>query len=171
MKKATGFNAGFVFLFSLLFLVLPSQAQMYPEYPIQMVIMMAPGDSLDLTGRAISNELSKLLKVSVAPVNKAGAGGSVGIDAVAKAKKDGYTLLYTNSSIVYSYALNPGNIPYNPFQDLEPLCAVASVPLVLAARADAPWSSFQDLVDFIHRIDVRPRPWHHGLANGRVNDQ
>ena len=151
MKKAEGVHAGFAFLFSLLLLVPVSQAQTYPDHPIQMVIMMAPGDSLDLTGRAISTELSKILKASVTPVNKAGAGGSVGIDSVAKAKKDGYTLLYTNSSIVYSYALNPENIPYNPFQDLEPLCAVASVPLVLAAKADAPWESFQDLLNFIQK--------------------
>ncbi len=145
--------AGVVLVLCLFFHALPLQAQTFPDHPIQLVIMMAPGDSLDLTGRAISSELSKILKTPVTPVNKAGAGGSVGVDSVAKAKKDGYTVLYSNSSIVYTYALNPENIPYNPFQDLEPLCAVASVPLVLAVKADAPWESFQDLVN-----DIRKNP-------------
>ena len=151
MKKAKWFTAGSAFMFFLICPVLPLSAQTYPSYPIQVVVMMAPGDSLDLSGRAISAELSKMLNTPVMPINKAGAGGSVGVDSVAKAKKDGYTILYSNSSIVYTYALNPENIPYNPFQDLEPLCAVASVPLVFAVQADSPWGSFQDLVSTIQK--------------------
>jgi len=151
MKKIKWFIAGFAVMFSLTIFILSLQAQAYPHQPIQLVIMMAPGDSLDLNGRAISTELSKILNTSVIPINKAGAGGSVGVDFVAKSKKDGYTILYTNSSLVYTYALNPQNIPYNPFQDLEPLCMVASVPLVFAVQAEAPWESFQDLLNYMKK--------------------
>jgi len=149
MKKMRWLIAGSVVTFSLNFLNQSVFAQTYPSQPIQMVITLAPGDSLDLTGRAIAPELSKLLKVPVIPVNKTGGAGAVGADYVAKGKKDGYTILYINSNIIYAYATNPENVPYNPFQDLEPLCLAASVPLLIAVQTDAPWKSIQELVDYI----------------------
>lgn len=149
MKKIRWFIVGFIFMFSLNFLTQPLLAQTYPGQPIQLVITLAPGDTLDLTGRAISAELSKILKTSVIPINKTGGAGSVGTDFVAKGKKDGYTILYTNSNIIYAYASNPEDIPYNPLQDLEPLCLAASVPLLIAVQAESPWKSIQELVDYI----------------------
>ena len=124
-------------------------AQTYPSQSIQMVITLAPGDTLDLTGRAIAAEMSKILKSPVVPINKTGGAGTAGADFVAKGKKDGYTLLYINSNIIYAYANNPGDIPYNPFQDFEPLCQAVSIPLLLAVQADAPWKTFQDLVGYM----------------------
>ena len=149
MKKITFFIVGFILMFSLTLLVQPLQAETYPIQPIQVVITLAPGDSLDLTGRAISAELAKILKTPVIPVNKTGGAGTVGADFVAKGKKDGYTVLFINSNIIYSYATNPGDIPYNPFQDLEPLCLAVSVPLLIAVQAEAPWKSIQELSDYI----------------------
>ena len=149
MKKMTWFVVGFATLFSLTFIGPPLYAQTYPSQPIQMVITLAPGDSLDLTGRAIGSELAKVLKTPVIPVNKTGGAGTVGSDFVAKGKKDGYTILYTNSNIIYAYATNPADIPYNPFQDLEPLCLAVSVPLLIAVQADSPWKTLQELVDYI----------------------
>ena len=140
--------AGLVLVFSLAS-AHPLMAQTFPSQPIQMVITLAPGDTLDLTGRAIGAELSKVLKTPVIPVNKTGGAGSVGADFVAKGKKDGYNLLYINSNITYSYATNPEAIPYNPFQDLEPLCLAVSVPLFIAVQADSPWKSLQELVTYI----------------------
>lgn len=124
-------------------------AQTYPSQSIQMVITLAPGDTLDLTGRAIAAEMSKILKSQVVPINKTGGAGTAGADFVAKGKKDGYTLLYINSNIIYAYANNPGDIPYNPFQDFEPVCQTVSIPLLLAVQADAPWKTFQDLVGYM----------------------
>ena len=68
-------------------------AQGYPNQPISLVIPLAPGDAGDVAGRAMAEELSKLLKVSVATLNKPGGGLTIGTDAVVKAKKDGYTIL------------------------------------------------------------------------------
>ncbi|MEW6665153.1 MAG: tripartite tricarboxylate transporter substrate binding protein [Thermodesulfobacteriota bacterium] len=126
-----------------------SYAQTFPGQSIQMVITLAPGDTLDLTGRAIASGMSKILKSPVVPLNKTGGAGTVGADFVAKGKKDGYTLLYINSNIIYAYANNPGDIPYNPFQDFEPVCQAVSVPLLLAVQAEAPWKTFQDLVGYM----------------------
>src|SRR3990172_3307953 len=112
-----------------------SYAQSYPNQYIQMVITTTPGDTQDLSGRAIGSELSKILKTPVVPVNKLGAAGSVGADFVVKSKKDGYTILYINSNIIYGYAANPAETPYNPFQDLEPICLAVSVPLLIAVQA------------------------------------
>ena len=70
-------------------------AQSYPSGPITLVIPLAPGDSTDTTGRVMAEELAKLLKVPVVPVNRPGAGMVIGTDSVVKAKKDGYTILIT----------------------------------------------------------------------------
>jgi tripartite-type tricarboxylate transporter receptor subunit TctC len=148
MKKITLLMIGLVYFF-LIFLLSPLRAETFPNQPIQIVITLAPGDSLDLTGRAIASDLAKVLKIPVVPVNKTGGAGTVGADFVAKGKKDGYTLLYINSNIIYTYATNPENVPYNPFQDLEPLCLAASVPLLIAVQADSPWKTIQELVDYI----------------------
>jgi tripartite-type tricarboxylate transporter receptor subunit TctC len=157
MKKIKWFTVGFAVMFSPIFSAQPLMAQTYPHQPIQLVITLAPGDSGDLTGRAIGAELSKVLKTPVIPVNKTGGAGSAGGDFVAKAKKDGYTILYTYSSIVYTYVMNPENIPYNPLQDLEPLCLAVSIPLLITVHADSPWNNFQDLINYMQKNPEKVR--------------
>jgi tripartite-type tricarboxylate transporter receptor subunit TctC len=80
----------FVVIFCLMFPLtcwLPSlQAQTYPSQPIQLTITLAPGDGLDVTGRAIAEQLAKILKTPVVPMNKPGGGGTVGVDFVVKGK-------------------------------------------------------------------------------------
>ena len=151
MKKTALFLfiVGMAFLVCSVVMVHRSCAQTYPSQPIQMVITLAPGDTLDLTGRAIASEMSKILKSPVVAVNKTGGAGTVGADFVAKGKKDGTNVLYINSNIIYAYASNPEDIPYNPFQDFEPVCQAVSVPLLLAVQADAPWKTLQDLVTYM----------------------
>jgi tripartite-type tricarboxylate transporter receptor subunit TctC len=150
MRKRTAYLlVGFVLLGLSTFTIYPSHAQTFPSQPIQMVITLAPGDALDLTGRAISAEMAKFLNTSVIPLNKTGGAGTVGADFVAKGKKDGHTLLYINSNIIYAYAANPENVPYNPFQDLEPLCLAVSVPLLIAVKPESPWNSLQELVSYM----------------------
>src|SRR3990172_7147479 len=125
-----------------------SYAQSYPNQYIQMVITTTPGDTQDLSGRAIGSELSKILKTPVVPVNKMGAAGAVGADYVVKSKKDGYTVLYINSSLIYTYASSPQDIPYNPFKDLDPLCRAVAIPLLIAVQSESPWKSIQELVNY-----------------------
>jgi tripartite-type tricarboxylate transporter receptor subunit TctC len=136
---------------SILFLTPLVQAQTYPSQPIQLIVPMAPGDTVDLAGRAIATELAKILKTPVIVNNKPGGGSAVGADYVAKGKKNGYTLLFANSNIYYAHAMNPDDVPYNPLTDLDPLCLAISAPLTLAVNADAPWKTFQDLLDYMKK--------------------
>ena len=136
---------------SLLFLAPQVNAQTYPNHTIQLIVPMTPGDTADLAGRAIATELAKILKSPVIVNNKPGGGSTVGADFVAKGKKDGYTLLFANSNIYYAPAMNPNDVPYNPLTDLDPLCLAVSTPLTVAVNADAPWKTFQELIDYMKK--------------------
>ena len=149
MKKMNIFLLGSIVMVSLTFLVPSLQAQVYPSQLIQLVIPMTPGDMTDLTGRALSLELAKILKTPVIPVNKPGGGAAIGADFVAKAKKDGYTILYANSNIYYAHAMNPETVPCNPLQDLDALCLAVSLPIVVVTQVDSPWKTLPELVDYM----------------------
>jgi tripartite-type tricarboxylate transporter receptor subunit TctC len=124
-------------------------AQSYPNQAISLVIPLAPGDAGDVAGRAMAEELSKLLKVSVATLNKPGGGLTIGTDAVVKAKKDGYTILLTsNTALIAGRILNPDTVVYDSFKDLTPLGMATRTPVMFAVRSDAPYTRFQDLVEF-----------------------
>ena len=149
MKKCLGFLAGVSFFFCFVLVHHPSQAQTYPTQPIQMVIPLSPGDTVDLAGRAIATEMSKILKTPVIVVNKPGGGGTIGADSVVRSKKDGYNLLFAISGIYYAYAVNPESVPYNPFTDLDPLCSAVSVPMMMPVQADSPWKNFGELMAYM----------------------
>ena len=124
-------------------------AQSYPNQPINVVIPLAPGDAADIACRAMAEELSKLLKVPVIVANKPGAGGTLGTDSAVKAKKDGYTILLTNNAaLIYNRILTPESVAYDPFKDLTPLGLATRFPLLLLVRPDAPYKSFNEMVEF-----------------------
>ena len=149
MKKTIFFGLAVTSLFLLSVLSPSIHAQNYPNKPINLVITQAPGDAADIISRAVGAELSKILGTPVIPVNKVGGGGTVGSDFVAKGKKDGYTILFTSSNILYAHAMNPDEIPFNPIQDLDVLCSAASYPLVTTVKADSPWKSFQEFLEYM----------------------
>jgi len=124
-------------------------AQGYPNQAINLVIPLAPGDATDVSARTMGEELSKLLKVPIVPVNRPGGGMTIGTDAVVKAKKDGYTiLLTTNAALVSNRILNPDTASYDPLKDLTPLGLSTRTPMLLAIRQDAPYKSFGELIEF-----------------------
>jgi tripartite-type tricarboxylate transporter receptor subunit TctC len=126
-----------------------SFAQTYPNRPIQWIIPGAAGSILDIAGRLTGDELGKLLGVQFIPVVKPGAGFTLGTDFVARSKKDGYTLAYTNSAaIVFTRALNPQTVPYDPDKDLDPLGLHLYFPNAIAVQASAPWKNFKELVEY-----------------------
>ena len=125
------------------------QAQPFPGHPITLVIPGAPGDAADIGARAVAEELTKILKTPIITLNKPGAAAAVGTDFVAKSKKDGYTLLYgISAGTIYSPALNPDTIPYDPIRDLEPLGFHAFFPCILSVRSDSPWNSFKEVIQY-----------------------
>jgi tripartite-type tricarboxylate transporter receptor subunit TctC len=149
MRRQTFFIGFVLVVLGLFFGVSPIQAQTYPDRPIQIVIPGAPGDALDIAGRLIIEELAKEIKVPVIPINKPGGGASVGTDFVAKSKKDGYTLLYANTSgAIYSPAFNPQEVPYDPVRDLEPLGLHVYFPDVISVQAEAPWKNFKEIIEY-----------------------
>jgi len=128
------------------------QAQPYPAHPIQLVIPGAPGDAVDIAARSAADELAKILKVPIVPLNKPGGGSILGTEFAVKSKKDGYTLLYALSSgLIYNPAMNPDSVPYDPIHDLEPLGMHVNFPTVISVRADSPWKHFSEMVEYAQK--------------------
>jgi tripartite-type tricarboxylate transporter receptor subunit TctC len=136
-------------IFSLMLTGASVYAQKYPNGPVNMVIPLAPGDSSDVAGRAIGEELSKLLKTPVVTLNRPGAGGTPGTDSVAKAKKDGYTLVFTNNAaLVSNRILTPNAVAYDPLRDFAPIGLATRFPLILAVRQEEPYKNFAEMVEY-----------------------
>lgn len=117
----------------------------YPSRVIKLVVPTAPGGSVDSAGRRLADALAKPLGTSIVVDNKAGAGGSIGIDAVVKSPADGYTLVL---GIAATLAVQPAvrtNLPYNASRDLVPIAVYAQGGLVIAVPADSPVRTVKDL--------------------------
>jgi len=143
--------------------------QSYPDRAINLIIPMAPGDGVDVSGRLMAEELAKLLKVPIVPLNKPGAAGTIGTDIVVKAKNDGYTILLSiNASIIHTKILHPENVPYDSFKDLTPLGLATISPLFVVARSDAPYKNFKELVEYARKNPGKVRCGTPGL--GTVSD-
>ncbi len=126
---------------------LASQAQVaYPSKPIRLVVPFPPGGNVDLSARIIGPELQKFLAQPVVIENKAGAGGTVGLDAVAKAAPDGYTIgIASPINHLAAPSLYP-NLPYDSIKDFTPVGLVASVPMVLVVGPSSPVKSVAELL-------------------------
>ena len=121
----------------------------YPSGPINLVIPLAAGDATDTAARAITEELSRELKVAIVPVNRPGAAGALGTDLVVKAPKDGHTLLLTNNAaLVFRTVLDPNTATYDPFRDLTPLALAMRSPSILVANPEQPYRNFKEMVEY-----------------------
>ncbi|HUL29244.1 MAG TPA: tripartite tricarboxylate transporter substrate binding protein [Thermodesulfobacteriota bacterium] len=124
-------------------------AQPYPNRPIQLIIPIPAGGGGDVNGRLLVEDLVKILGQQIMVVNKPGASDSLGTDALAKSKKDGYTLGYTSSAaMVFARVTNPESVPYDPIKDFDPLGSHTFFPLCFAVQANSPWKTFNDLIDY-----------------------
>jgi len=127
----------------------------FPDRPITMVVPFPPGGLADAVARPVAEAMSRELKQPVVVENKPGAGGGIGMAAVAKAKPDGYTILMSLSS----YTVLPeadklfGRAPMYQLDQLKPVARFTADPTVFAVRADAPWKTLQDFVN-----DARANP-------------
>ncbi|MYF71153.1 MAG: tripartite tricarboxylate transporter substrate binding protein [Proteobacteria bacterium] len=119
----------------------PAAAQ-YPERAIEFVIPFDAGGSADIEGRLLAEEMSAVLGVTVAPVNRPGAGGALAYSYVNDAEPDGYTVMWTSTSILT--ITNLGNVPFG-FDALDHIGRVEHQPLVFAVGADSPWSDIESL--------------------------
>ena len=132
-----------------------SVAQDYPSKPITMVVPFPPGGVADIVGRPLASVMQKSLKEPVVVINRTGAGGAVGMAAVAKSAPDGYTILMGLSSISIfpvSDRINGKEPPYE-MRDFAPIALVTADPTVLVVRADGPYKT---LKDFVAAAKARP---------------
>ena len=124
-----------------------AQAERWPKGTITIVVPLAAGDGGDTTARAMGDELSKELGVPVVVSNRPGAGGALGLQQVVAARKDGYTLLFTqNSPLTIRRVLEPAAAAYDPLRELTPLAITTRSPTVLVVRKEAPFNTFQEMV-------------------------
>ncbi len=128
----------------------PARAE-YPDRTIQLVVPYTPGGTVDILARALGARLATVWGQPVVIINRPGAGGSVGADAVAKSAPDGYTLLIsTNSPLTTNLALYP-SLGYEPVRDFEPVILVGENALVLAANPQLPVNTVKELIDLARR--------------------
>ncbi|UOB06726.1 Bug family tripartite tricarboxylate transporter substrate binding protein [Diaphorobacter sp. ED-3] len=126
-------------------LPLGAQAQTWPAKPIRIIVAYPAGGVSDVVARALGDKLSERLGTAVVVENKAGAGGTIGMDAVAKAAPDGYTLGF---SAISPLVLNPhlGTPPYDATRDIVPVASVMYSPVLLLGTQAAKERDFRSLL-------------------------
>ncbi len=120
-------------------------AQAWPTKPVRLVVAYPPGGVSDVVARALADKLAGPLGQPVVVENKAGASGGIGMDAVAKAAPDGYTLGF---AAISPLALNPhlGKSPFDPVKDIAPVASVMYSPVLLLATTATPAKDFNELL-------------------------
>jgi tripartite-type tricarboxylate transporter receptor subunit TctC len=129
-------------------------AQTWPARPIRLVVPFPPGGTTDIVGRIVAARMSVALGQPVVVENRAGAGGTVGSDVVAKSPPDGYTLVVSN---IAAHGVAPSifpTLPYDPVRDFTHIALLADTPSALAVSAASPMRSFADLVARARTRDV-----------------
>lgn len=129
----------------------------WPTKPVRIVVPFAPGGTTDILARAMAPELSKAFGQQFIVDNRAGAGGNVGAEIVAKSPGDGYTLLM---GTVGTHGINRAlyaKLPYDPIKDFVPITLVAAVPNVMVMNADkAKAQGIHNVQDFIRVAKANP---------------
>jgi tripartite-type tricarboxylate transporter receptor subunit TctC len=120
-------------------------AQAYPVKSVRMVNPFSPGGSLDLVSRALSKTMTTDLGQSVYVDNRPGAGGNLGVEIVAKAAPDGYTLLAVQNSITINPSLMK-HVPYDPLKDFEPISKISTYMYFLVVHPSTQARSVQQLI-------------------------
>ena len=122
-----------------------AQAEDYPSRTIRLIVGAPPGGTTDTIARSIAGPMAAALKQSVVVENKAGAGGNIAADYVAKSPADGYTLLVSFSSHTINASLYP-HLPYDPAADFTAITKVATVPSMLVGNPKLPAKDVKALI-------------------------
>jgi tripartite-type tricarboxylate transporter receptor subunit TctC len=124
----------------------PAVAQTYPTRPIRAIVPFPAGGVTDVGARLVAQKLAEALGQPVVIENRAGASGTIGVDAVAKAAPDGYTILMTTGDFTTVPALMP-KTAYDPFKDIVPVTRFATVPLLLFTHPGSGVATVKELID------------------------
>ncbi|MCK9919124.1 tripartite tricarboxylate transporter substrate binding protein [Microbacteriaceae bacterium K1510] len=125
-----------------------SAAQSWPTRPVTMVVPFTAGTTSDIIARGLAQHLSEKLGQAVIIDNRGGAGGNIGGAVVARAQNDGYTILFATTGPAATNKLMYQNMPYDPEKDLAPIGLVGKSPIIITARANAPFSTLKEYVDY-----------------------
>ncbi|HVL57989.1 MAG TPA: tripartite tricarboxylate transporter substrate binding protein [Burkholderiaceae bacterium] len=123
-------------------------AQEFPTRTVTLVVPFPPGGTTDVIARTLAQHMSQELKQSVIVENRAGAGGNVGTEHVARSQPDGHTLLVSTAGPL---AINPhlySRIGYDPIKGLTPIAYLASVPIMFVAHPDTPFKTVADVIAY-----------------------
>src|SRR5918997_5490197 len=125
-------------------------ATAWPTQPVRLIVPFAAGGPTDIPARLFADQLSNMLPQRVVVENRTGAGVVVGTDVVAKAPRDGHTLLY--STIAHS-ALRPifPRLPFDPLADFAPVALTGTIPMLMMVNKDLPAASLQELIALLKR--------------------
>jgi tripartite-type tricarboxylate transporter receptor subunit TctC len=146
-------------------LAVSAAAQNYPTKPVQVILAFTPGSAVDIVGRIVTAKLAEIWGQPVVNDNRAGAGGSIGSAAVARAAPDGYTLLVTSNA----HTVNPAiyaHLPYDTMKDFTDIVPFAEQPNVMVVDAGSPYHT---LKDFIAAAKAKPGALnlgHAGIGSG-----
>jgi len=128
----------------------PALAGDYPAKPVKFIINFSAGGTTDTAARLMTTKANEVLQQALICLNKPGAGGTLGVSEVARAKGNGYTIGSCNMPAV---AIIPQlrQVPYKPFDDLVQVCAVLPYEYALMVRGDSPWKTWEDFVDHVKK--------------------
>jgi len=137
-----------------------ADAQNYPNQPIRLIITNPPGGLPDLVARIFGRRMEEKLGQSVVVENRAGANGTVAIQAMLNAPANGYSFVVTDGAV---YSVNPNLYPENPYQqkDLKPIGILAVAPMFLALNPKVPANNLQE---FINHVRSKPGVLNYGSA-------
>ena len=136
-------------------------AAAYPNRSIRLVVPFPPGASPnDIVGRLIGRHITESIGQQIVVDNRAGAGGTIGADVVAKANPDGYTLLVTSTTLTISPNVYR-KLPYDVDKDLQPVTMIASAPMLIFVNTAVPANTLQELIAY-----VKARPGQFNFSSG-----
>ena len=136
---------GVLLLGAALLAPLPGHAQSYPNRLIKIIVPYAAGGAVDIVARTIAQPLGEALKQPAIVDNRPGASANIGMEMVAKATPDGYTLLMASNGIATNMALFP-NLAFDGRRDFAPVAKIGYAPLVIVVPASSPVKSLKELI-------------------------
>ena len=133
-----------------------ARAQAFPSRPIRIVVPFAPGGAVDITGRLLAEKLQPILNQQLLVENRGGAGGNLGADVVAKAEKDGHTILLGTATILAANKfLFRRGMPFDAARDFAPVTRVSTGTVLLVVNSQRPWQNFGELIEAARRAPGR----------------
>lgn len=149
--KLTPFLKNVCFMALLAFSITPIHAEIntddYPSRPIRLVVPFPPGGGTDILARVIGNELAKDTGWTIVADNRSGAGGTIGLNDIARAPANGYSMAMGQKDNLIVAAWVYKNLSWNPVDDFVPVAHVAHTPHVIATAKDSPYQTLQDVIE------------------------